>query len=104
MVACIIIMGLLNLLGKVYGEANPWSVKSEVALGADDIAAIKSGVVTEGKFGKTVCLTLVSGGTQYANLGRDSKLEIGEEFPIAGSKIITLSREGDADIIRIQEA
>ena len=97
-------MGLLNLLGKVYGESNPWSVKSEEALTPKEAKSIRSAVVVEGKFGKQVCFALVSGGTQYAALSRDSELEVGEEFPVAGAKFITLERDGDNDIVRVQEA
>jgi len=97
-------MGLLSLIGKVYGESNPWIVKSTETLSAKEAKTINSAVVVEGKFGKQVCFTLTSGGTQYASLSRDSELEIGEEFPVAGAKFITLSREGDSDIVRVEEA
>lgn len=97
MVACIIIMGLF---AKLYGGS--WSLKStEKLLSVDN--SIKSGVVTEGKFGKQVCFTLVSGETGYAPLSRDSKLEIGEEFPVANASVQTLTKSGEDDIIRVIE-
>jgi len=97
-------MGLLSLLGKVYGGENPWSVKSTETISPKEAKSIRAAVVVEGKFGNQVCFMLASGGTQYASLSRDSELEVGEEFPVAGAKFITLEREGDADIVRVQEA
>ena len=77
-------MGLLNLLGKVYGESNPWSVKSEEALSPKEAKSIRSAVVVEGKFGKQVCFTMLSGATDYASAkGAIADLAVGEEVPVA---------------------
>ena len=90
----------MGLFAKLYGGS--WSLKSTEKLLAVD-NTIKSGVVVEGNFGKQVCFTLISGEKGYLPLSRDSKLEAGEEFPIADAKVLTLSKSGEADIIRVQE-
>ena len=90
----------MGLFAKLYGGS--WSLKSTEKLSAVE-PTIKSGVVTEGKFGKQVCFTLTSGETGYTALSRDSKLEIGEEFPIANASVQTLSKSGEDDILRVIE-
>jgi hypothetical protein len=90
----------MGLFAKLYGGS--WSVKSTESLLTVD-SSIKSGVVCEGKFGKQVCFMLDNGQTGYLGLSRDSKLEVGEEFPIATAKVLTLSKAGENDAIRVQE-
>jgi len=90
----------MGLFAKLYGGS--WSLKSTEKLSAVE-PNIKSAVVTEGKFGKQVCCTMVSGETGYVSLSRDSKLEIGEEFPVANASVQTLTKSGEADILRVIE-
>ena len=90
----------MGLFAKLYGGS--WSLKStENLLTVDN--SIKSGVVCDGKFGKQVCFTLTTGETGYLPLSRDSQLEAGEEFPVANAKVLTLSKSGEDDIVRVQE-
>ena len=90
----------MGLFAKLYGGS--WSLKStEKLLSVDN--SIESGIVTEGKFGKQVCFTLTTGEKGYVALSRDSKLEIGEEFPIANASVQTLAKSGEDDIIRVVE-
>lgn len=90
----------MGLFAKLYGGS--WSLKSTENLLTVD-SSIKSGVVTEGTYGLQVCCTLIDGRTGYVPLSRASKLVAGEEFPIANAKVLTLSKDGEDDIIRVIE-
>ena len=90
----------MSIFSKIYGGS--WSVKSSENLIKVE-PSIKSGVVVEGTYGKQVCFLLTTGGKGYLPLSSQSTLNVGDEFPVAGATVITLSKEGEADIMRVQE-
>lgn len=82
--------------------------KSYEVVNTEDLLSLEpgiaNGVVEEGKFGPSVRFNLKSGGYGFVSLSRDSSLEVGDEFPLAGAKVITLAKEGEDDITRVIEA
>ena len=93
-------MGILNALRLYRGK---WQVKSIDKFDANDAADVKSAVVVPSEFGQSVCMTLKSGGTKYLPLSNTSRaVANGEEIDVAQTNVVTLGREGDEDIHRIE--
>lgn len=93
-------MGILNALRLYRGK---WQVKSVDKFDENDAANVESAKVVPSEFGQSVCMTLKSGGTKYVPVSNTSRaLANGEEINVADTNIVTLGREGDADIYRME--
>ena len=93
-------MGILNALRLYRGK---WQVKSIYQFDAADAADVKSAVVVPSEFGQSVCMTLHSGGTKYMPLSNTSRaVANGENIDVKNTNVVTLGREGDDDIYRIE--
>lgn len=93
-------MGILNALRLYRGK---WQVKSVDKFDANDAADVASAKVVPSEFGQSVCMTLKSGGTKYIPVSNTSRaLANGEEINVADANIVTLGREGDNDIYRME--
>ena len=80
-----------------------WQVKSVDQFNADDAANVKSATVVPSEFGQSVCMTLKSGGAKYMPLSNTSRaVANGEQIDVAKTNVVTLGREGDDDIYRIE--
>lgn len=93
-------MSILSNL-RVY-IASKWEVSSSEKLSKEDIKNIDSIEVVDSEFGLSACFHLKSGGQSYMPLSKDSELSVGDEIDPKDAKILTLSREGDKDIYRLE--
>lgn len=84
---------------KVYAEK--WSVKSERAFTADEIAAVSSAKVVDSKYGNSILFMMKGGGQTFIPLDVNSNLTVGTDVDISKAKLVTLGREGEADIYRV---
>ena len=82
--------------------ADNWKVVSERAFNSEEIAAVKSASVVSSQYGSSVCFLMKSGGQTYIPLSRDSELAVGDSVDLSQAKLLTLHRDGDSDIIRVQ--
>lgn len=91
----------MSLFKKLYGGS--FAVKSTESFAAK-APEVKSAMVVEGTYGLQVCCLMVDGKTTgYLPLSKNSQLSAGDEFPIATAKVLTLSKDGEDDIIRVVE-
>lgn len=99
-------MRLLDITKQEYGGS--WEVTEREALeGTEDVKSIE---VTERDFrqndGSTrtrvsMCFTMKNGRMRYAVLSRDSELEVGDKVDPASVEVLTLERDGDEPIYRV---
>ena len=93
-------MGILSALRTYRGK---WAVKSIEKFPAADAADVKSAVVVPSDFGQSVCMTLKSGGSKYIPVSNTSRaLANGEEINLENTNVVTLGRDGDDDIMRLE--
>lgn len=94
-------MGILDSLRIYRGK---WEVKSNEAFTSDDIQKVSRAEVVASEYGKSVCLHLVSGGYQYMPVSNSSRINapIGAAVDLTKCSCVTLGREGDHDIQRIE--
>ena len=84
---------------QVYGGS--WNVVNSRSFDAEEIAAVKSAEVVNSEYGKSVCFFMVGGGQTYIPLSNQSNLGVGDSVDLSKAKILTLHRDGNDDITRI---
>ena len=84
---------------QVYG--GKWNVTSERNFDAEEIAAVKKAEVVASEYGNSVCFFMHGGGQTYIPLSNQSSLGIGDSVDLTKAKILTLHRDGNDDITRI---
>lgn len=91
----------MNIFASLQVYAGKWSVKSSRAFNADEVSAVKQAVVVPSQYGNSVMFTLIAGGQTYIPLSSDSSLTVGEFVDLEKAKLLTLSKDGESDILRV---
>lgn len=84
---------------QVYGGS--WNIVDSRVFDAEEIAAVKKAEVVSSQYGCSVCFFMKSGGQTYIPLSNQSSLAVGDEVDLSKAKLLTLHRDGDGDIIRV---
>ena len=83
--------------------AGSWQVTNRVNFSDDEINAVSRTEVVPSEFGLSVCFFFKAGGRAYLPVSRDSiEVEIGQSVDLKKCECLTLSREGDDDIMKIE--
>ena len=85
---------------RVYG--GKWAVKASRAFNQEELAAISSATVIPSNYGNSVCFMMVNGGQSFLPLDQNSSLGVGETVDLSKAELLTLSKEGEADIYRVK--
>ena len=91
----------MNIFASLQVYAGKWSVKSTRAFDAEEINAVKSAVVVPSQYGNSVMFTMITGGQTYIPLSNDSTITVGESIDLAKAQLVTLSKDGESDIVRV---
>lgn len=91
----------MNIFSTLKTYAGKWSVKSTRAFDAEEINAVKSAVVVPSQYGNSVMFTMVAGGQSYIPLANDSTVAVGEVIDLSKAQLLTLSKDGESDIVRV---
>lgn len=92
---------MASFLDSLRSYAGKWSVKSSAKLSAEESAQIKSITVQTSDYGLSACLLMHSGARKYVPVSRDSALAEGDTVVKESVRIITLEKEGETDILRL---
>ena len=84
---------------QVYG--GKWNVINERSFDAEEIAAVTKAEVVASEYGNSVCFFMRGGGQSYIPLSNQSSLGVGDSVDMTKAKILTLHRDGNDDITRI---
>ena len=91
----------MNIFAGLTQYAQKWSLKDSRDFTEEEINAVEHAEVTKSEYGKSVCFFMNGGGQTFIPLSSDCSLGVGEPVDLTKAKILTLSRQGDADIHRI---
>ncbi|MCQ2340180.1 MAG: hypothetical protein MJZ79_05310 [Paludibacteraceae bacterium] len=83
-------------------HAGQWSVKSSRNFTPDEIDAVVSNVIVTSEWGNSVCFTMKAGGKTYIPLTLESTKGTGESIDMHSAKILTLEKQGETDIVRVE--
>jgi len=94
-------MGILNSLRLYRGK---WEESDRSKFSAAELAEIASAKIVASDFGQSVCFLMKNGGMKFIPVSNTSKVdtEVGDTVNLSKVEVITLSREGDADIYRAE--
>lgn len=92
----------MNIFDSLQKYAGNWSVVGSRSFTEEEITAVESASVVDSQFGHSVCFFLHGGGQSYIPLSRDSELATGDSIDLSKAKLLTLHRDGNDDIVRIQ--
>jgi hypothetical protein len=92
----------MNIFSSLRVYAGKWAVKGSRDFSADEINAVQSAQVVDSQYGNSVCFYMKSGGQTFIPLSTNSTLAVGDNVDLSKAKLLTLSREGEADIYRVE--
>lgn len=82
--------------------AENWQVVNSRSFNAEEIAAVRKAEVVPSQYGNSVVFFMKSGGQTYIPLSRDSEKVVGDTIDLHEAKLLTLHRDGDDNIMRVQ--
>ena len=91
----------MNIFASLQVYAGKWSIKSTRAFDAEEISAVKQAVVVPSQYGNSVMFTMIAGGQAYIPLASDASGAVGEIIDLSKAQLLTLSKEGESDIVRV---
>jgi hypothetical protein len=92
----------MNVFATLRTYAEKWTVKEKRNFTEVEINAVKDNVVVESEYGNSVCFFMASGGQTYIPLSNDSTIGVGETIDMSQAKLLTLSKTGENDILRVE--
>lgn len=91
----------MNIFNGLQVYAGKWAEKSRRNFSAEEINAVDSNVVVSSNYGLSVCFFMKSGGQTFIPLSTDASVGLGESVDLQKASLITLSKQGESDIIRV---
>lgn len=92
----------MNIFSALRVYAGKWSEKAVRAFSPEEQAAISSATVVDSQYGQSVCFIMVSGGQTYIPLDMNSSKATGDSVDLSSAQLVTLSKQGEADIYRVR--
>ena len=92
----------MNIFSSLRIYAGKWVLKASRGFSPDEVAAISSAKVVPSQYGNSVCFMMVSGGKTFIPLDQSSTLGVGETVDLSKAELMTLTKEGEADIYRVK--
>lgn len=92
----------MNIFDSLKKYADGWTPKGARGFNTNELSSIKSAEVVQSQYGYSVCFYLVSGGQSYIPLSRDSIASVGTKVDVAKARLLTLGKEGEDDIVRVE--
>ena len=91
----------MNIFSALRVYAGKWQVKDTKSLSKEEIDLVDRAEVVDSQYGRSVCFFMKSGGQTYIPLDLNSSRAAGDAVDLSKVSIITLSRQGEADIYRV---
>ena len=92
----------MNIFSSMKVYAGKWSVKSTRNFEAEEIDAVEHAVVVPSEYGNSVQFFMKSGGQTFIPLDQSSSLGVGESVDLSKAELVTLCKDGEADINRVK--
>ena len=92
----------MNIFAKVKLYASKWKQTECRPFSPDEINAVERTEVVASQYGNSVCFFMKEGGMSFIPLSKESTLGIGESIDMNNAKLLTLSKQGEDDILRVE--
>jgi len=91
----------MNIFSSLRVYAGKWNVKETKKFSEEEIALVDRAEVVDSQYGQSVCFFMKSGGMTYIPLDQNSSKATGDTVDLSQASIVTLSKQGEADIYRV---
>lgn len=91
----------MNIFAALRVYEGKWSVKDSRNFTSDEISAVEKATVVDSQYGQSVCFMMKTGGMTFIPLDQNSSKSTGDEVDLNSASLVTLSKEGEADIYRV---
>lgn len=92
----------MNIFSTLRVYAGKWNVTKTQDFSQEEVNSVDHAVVVDSQYGNSVCFFMKSGGQTFIPLSTNSTLGVGDAVDLSKAKLLTLHREGDADIYRVE--
>lgn len=92
----------MNIFASLKVYAGKWSEKEAREFSAEEIEAISMAIVVPSQYGNSVQFIRKGGGMSFIPLDQNSNVGIGEMIDLTKARLVTLEKEGEADIYRVR--
>jgi len=93
---------VMNIFSSLRVYAGKWNETAKRVFSSDEINAVSSAYVVDSQYGQSVCFVMVSGGQTYIPLDQNSSKSTGDNVDLSKAELVTLSKQGEADIYRVR--
>lgn len=91
----------MNIFAALKVYAGKWQVKETKSFSQEEIALVEKAEVVDSQYGQSVCFFMRSGGMTYIPLDQNSSKATGDTVDLSKASLVTLSKQGEADIYRV---
>ena len=95
-------IGEMNIFSSLRQYAGKWQLKSSRDFSQEEIAAVERNEVVSSQYGNSVCFFMAGGGMTFIPLSNNSTVGVGESIDLQRAKLLTLSKSGEDDILRVE--
>ena len=92
----------MNVFKMVRMYATKWQQTGARKFTAEEINAVERTEVVASQYGNSVCFFMKQGGMAFIPLSKESNLGVGESIDMQNAKLLTLSKQGEDDILRVE--
>ena len=92
----------MNIFSALRIYAGKWNEKSSREFSSEEIGAVEKATVVDSQYGQSVCFLMKSGGQTYIPLDQNSSKATGDEVDLNAASLVTLEKQGEADIYRVR--
>jgi len=92
----------MNIFNSLKTYAASWNVKETRGFSAEEIDAVKSAEVVASQYGTSCCFMMKAGGSKFIPMSRDASAAVGQSIDLTKAKLVVLSKDGEADILRVE--
>lgn len=92
----------MNIFASLKVYAGKWTEKEVRDFSAEEISAVTTAVVVPSQYGNSVQFIREEGGLSFIPLDQNANVGVGEVIDLTKAKLVTLEKQGEADIYRVR--
>jgi hypothetical protein len=92
----------MNIFNQLRIYAGKWNVSNEAKFSQEEMDSVSKAEVVDSQYGLSVCFFMKSGGQTYIPLDQNSSKNVGDTIDLSQASVLTLSKQGEADIYRVK--
>ena len=92
----------MNIFASLKVYAGKWTEKEVRDFSEEEIKAVTTAVVVPSQYGNSVQFIREEGGLSFIPLDQNANVGVGEMIDLTKAKLVTLEKQGEADIYRVR--